>query len=133
ADLLLAGRRVDAIGVYETLVVDDHVAVLPGDLRKLVLGQLARTAADRRHLVLPDFEAANDQIAWHGRESSVGRRIAAGPGASRGTRPCPHASSRRASGAPRACTAPCGTDSTGSRCVRSRCGSGCGSDRRARP
>jgi hypothetical protein len=38
------------------LVVDHDVAVLPGDLGELVLRQLARAAADRRHLRLVDVE-----------------------------------------------------------------------------
>jgi hypothetical protein len=122
-----------AVTLYKDshVVVDDDVTVLPDDLREFALDELTRAAADRRHLRLVDLEAADYEVTRHARESSCPRRRGEGHGAFPDRRPCPGGSSRRASGAPRACTAPCGTGSTGSRCARSRCGSGCGSRRRA--
>src|SRR5262249_24864108 len=62
---LLGRRLVHAVRVDEALVVDDDVTVLPRDLRKVLFGELTRAAADRRHLILPHLEAANDHVPGH--------------------------------------------------------------------
>src|SRR5207247_4771635 len=71
ANALLVRRLVDAVRVHEPFVVDDDMAVLPRDLGELLLGELPRAAADRRHLILPDVEAANDEITRHVSESNL--------------------------------------------------------------
>ena len=97
-----------------------------------LLGELARTAADGRHLRprRPRSCGRSGSAAWRAMLQPCVLR-GEGHGASLCRSACRRASSRRASGAPTACTAPCGTGSRGSRCARSRCGSGCGSGRRA--
>ena len=67
ADHLLVGRLIDAVGPHEPLVIDDDMAVLPRDLREVLLGELTRTTADGRHLILSDLKVADNQVARHGR------------------------------------------------------------------
>jgi hypothetical protein len=52
------------------VVVYHDVAVLPRDLGQFSLDDLARTAADGRHVGLADVEAADDHEAWHARDDS---------------------------------------------------------------
>src|SRR5262249_64693 len=54
-------------GVDGPRVVDEDVTVLPRDVRKVVLENLARAPADDGHLLLVDLESAQDQIAGHRR------------------------------------------------------------------
>src|SRR3954451_18926838 len=66
ANHLFVRGRVDAERADEPLVVHDHVAVLPRDLRELLLDELAGLAADRGHGLFGDVGGANDQITRHG-------------------------------------------------------------------
>src|SRR2546423_11622159 len=65
-DDLLAGRLVDAVRLHVAAPVDDHVAVVPRDLGKLVDRECSRAAPDVRHLILTDREAALYQEFRHG-------------------------------------------------------------------
>src|SRR5689334_19230190 len=72
-DGLLVRRLVDAVGTDLALVVDDDVAVLPDDLFVLLLDELARAAANLRHVRLSAVKAAHDHVVRHVRESSATR------------------------------------------------------------
>jgi len=61
------GRRVvDAVGLHCSIVGDDDVAVLPGDLRIVVDDDPLRSPVDLRHVLLTDVESALDQEFGHG-------------------------------------------------------------------
>ena len=59
------GRPVDTELFDGAVVADGHVAVLPGDLRKLLLGDLLRAPADLGHRLFVDLERPDDQVPRH--------------------------------------------------------------------
>src|ERR1700722_10845864 len=59
------GCPVDADGLDVAVVVDDHVAVLPGDLGEALHRYISRSTADFLHFLLADEERALDQVARH--------------------------------------------------------------------
>ena len=62
----LFGRRVvDAIGLHGSVVGDDDVAVLPGDLRVVVDDDPLRSPIDLGHVLLTDTESALNQVLGH--------------------------------------------------------------------
>jgi len=63
ANGVLVGRLVDAVRVGSAVVVDEDVAVLPDDRRKLPDDDLLRTASDVRHLALADRESPLDHVS----------------------------------------------------------------------
>jgi hypothetical protein len=60
---LLVRRIVDAEGFQCAVPIDDDVAVLPGDLREVLVDELTRATADRGHFLLGDREAPDDEVA----------------------------------------------------------------------
>ncbi len=60
-----ARRAVDTERPHLSGRVDNHVAVLPGDLGELLLDELARTASDARHLTGLDIETPDDHVTRH--------------------------------------------------------------------
>src|ERR1700688_4927459 len=61
----LAWRCVEAEGLHAAVLIDGDMTVLPHDLRKVLLPDLARAPSDFGHLILADFELPLDEISRH--------------------------------------------------------------------
>jgi hypothetical protein len=68
ADRLLAGRLVDAERLDLAVVVEDDVAVLPGDVREALGQKLVRADRGGEHVLVGDLvKEALDDETWHDR------------------------------------------------------------------
>jgi hypothetical protein len=65
ANDILARRGVDAEGLHAAIVIDRNVAVLPCDLGKPLLRDLAGAPSYDVHLLLTDAELPLHQIPGH--------------------------------------------------------------------
>ena len=59
------GRLVDTELPKGVVVADGHVAVLPGDFRELLLGDLLRASTNVAHCLFVDLERSDDQVSRH--------------------------------------------------------------------